>query len=277
MNNFIFFGTDDFSIEVLNTLLEKGFKPHSCITQPDRPKGRNLVLTAPEIKLFCHKNNILVLQPEILNLDTIPVADYFVVASYGRIIPKEIVELPRLGTLNIHPSLLPKQRGASPIEAVILNNEKETGVTIMLMDEKMDHGPIIKQKKVSFETWPNKMAIRKQMAKIGGEMLVEIIPKMISGEMKTIKQNHDEATFTKMLKKADGKINLEDDPEKNYLKYIALNPWPGTFFFIKKDGRDMRVKIKEAVLENNEFLIKKVIPEGKSEMTFKSFENGYLK
>jgi methionyl-tRNA formyltransferase len=285
MNNFIFYGSDDFSIEVLKVLLENNFKPDFCITQPDRPKGRKLVMTPPPIKKFCEENDIKVLQPEILNKDTVPETSFAVVASYGKIISKEIVELPKLGTLNVHPSLLPKYRGASPIETTILNDDKKTGVTIMLMDEKMDHGPIISQKEVIFETWPDKQIIRDQLAKTGGEMVSDIIPQMIEDNLGLIEQEHDKATYTKMIKKADGEINLEDSAEKNYLKFIALNPWPGTFYFIypersrvvEKDSKQIRIKITEAVLENNEFIIKKVIPEGKSEMTFESFENGYLK
>jgi methionyl-tRNA formyltransferase len=272
MNNFIFFGSDDFFLKVL---IENNIRPQFVITQPDRPKGRNLQLTPPPIKTFCIENNIDVLQFEKLNPKEIPTVDFFIVASYGKIISKEILDLPKFGTLNVHPSLLPKYRGASPIETAILNDDKNTGVTIMLMDEKMDHGPILMQKTVSFSEWPKKDLIYKQLANIGGQMLVEIIPNFINENLNPIEQNHNEATFTKLIKKEDGEILESDSDEKKWLKFIAYNPWPGTFFFINKKGKQIRVKISEAIFENDKFMIKNVIPEGKNEMDYKSFENGY--
>jgi len=313
MNNFIFFGTDNFSIEVLKVLLENNIRPNFVITQPDRPKGRNLVLTPPEIKVFCEKENIKVLQPEKLSSSVIPTPtsviptptsvipaptsviptptsvipakagiqafDFFIVASFGKIIPQEILDIPKLGSLNVHPSLLPKYRGASPIETVILEDNKNTGVTIILMDEKMDHGPILLQKEIDFREWKSKKEVRDLLAKTGGNMLVEILPEFLSkkGKVKSEKQKHEEATFTKMIKKSDGEIHETDFELKKYLKFIAYTPWPGAFFFVNKNGKNIRVKITDAIFENDHFVIKKVIPEGKSEMTFESFENGYLK
>ena len=275
MNKFIFFGTDDFSIEVLKILLQKGYKPDFCITQPDRPKGRNLVMTPPDIKVFCEKENIEVLQFEKLEASEIPEVDFYVVASYGKIIPKEVVDKPRLGALNVHPSLLPKYRGASPIETAILNDDKNTGVTIMMMDEKMDHGPIISQKEVNFDSWPTKVEVRDKLAKIGGEMLTEVVKDLEN--INTTEQDHTKATFTKMLKKSDGEIIGSDLEKTKWLKFVALNPWPGTFFFTTKKDLKIRVKITDAEFDGEKFQIKKVIPEGKKEMDWESFENGYLK
>jgi methionyl-tRNA formyltransferase len=287
MNNFTFFGTDEFSIEVLKVLISNGFKPAYCITQPDRPKGRDLKLTPPDIKVFCEEEGIEVLQFEKLDKEEIlkQVQDdnisFHIVASYGKIIPKDVVEMPRLGTLNVHPSLLPKYRGASPIETAILRDDKNTGVTIMLMDEKMDHGPIVEQESVSFDEWPTKVEMRDQLAKIGGEMLTHIIPQLLDGKMKTIEQDHDKATFTKMIQKSDGLLEGIENSEsklgrKEYLKYLAYNPWPGTFFFIDKKGSRIRVKITKASFKDGEFKIERVIPEGKKEMDWESFRNGYL-
>ena len=273
--NFIFFGTDDFSIEVLKVLLDNGFKPDYCITQPDKPKGRKLVITPPPIKSFCEENNIKVLQFEKLSAKEIPEVDFYVVASYGKIIPKEVVEKPKLGALNVHPSLLPKYRGASPIETAILEDNKNTGVTIMMMDEKMDHGPLLAQKEVEFEEWPMKETTRDELAKIGGAMLCEIIPNIEN--VQEIPQDHKEATFTKMIKKTDGEILDTDFDKTKWLKFVALNPWPGTFFFIDKAGSKIRVKITDAKFDGEKFEILKVIPEGKKEMSFEDFKRGYLK
>lgn len=280
MNKFIFFGTDDFSIEVLKVLIENGYRPEYCITQPDRPKGRNLVLTPPDIKIFCEKENIKVLQFEKLNPEEIPETDFYIVASYGKIISKEVLDKPKLGALNVHPSLLPKYRGATPIESAILNDDKNTGVTIILMDEKMDHGPIVSQKEINFEKWPSKIEARNKLAKIGGELLLEAIKNI--NNLKTKEQDHSKATFTKMTKKPDGEI-LESDSEKTkWLKFIAYNPWPGVFFFIypeqsREADKNIRVKITDAKFDGENFEILKVIPEGKKEMSFESFKNGYLK
>lgn len=272
MYKFIFFGSDDFSIEVLKILLENKFKPEYCITQPDKPKGRKLVMTPPPIKTFCEENNIEVLQFEKLDTDEIPEVDFYVVASYGKIIPKEVVEKPKFGALNVHPSLLPKYRGASPIETAILNDDKNTGVTIMFMDEKMDHGPIISQKEVSFNEWPSKIEARNKLAKIGGELLAKEIENI--KVLKSAEQNHNKATYTKMLKKSDGEILETDSDKTKWLKFVAYNPWPGTFFFTDKG---MRVKITDAKFEDNKFEILKVIPEGKKEMDYESFKNGFLR
>lgn len=282
--DFIFFGSDEFSIEVLETLIVGGFNSIACITQPDKPQGRNLKLTPPKIKTFCEEKEIPVLQPENLDSNFVEKlkelnADYFVVASYGKIISKEIITLPPFGALNVHPSILPKYRGASPIETAILNNDKEIGVAIMLMDEKMDHGPVFEITKKAFEEWSNKEEVFKTMAHIGGEMLCEIIPKWINEEIQPKEQNHKEATFTKMIKKTDGEIDISiqssDVSRQNYLKFIAYNPWPGTFFFIEKNNKKIRVKITEADFVDGKFVIKKVIPEGKKEMDWESFKNGY--
>lgn len=277
MNNFIFFGTDDFSIEVLKVLLENNFKPAYCVTQPDRPKGRNLVLTPPDIKIFCEKEGIEVLQFEKLEAKEIPEVDFYVVASYGKIIPKEVVEKPKFGALNVHPSLLPKYRGASPIETSILNDDKKAGVTIMLMDEKMDHGPILLQKEIDFREYKNKKETRDFLAKVGGEMLTKVIPDFLEGKIKPEEQNHADATFTKMIKKEDGEIKETDFELKKWLKFVAYNPWPGTFFFVNKKNKQIRVKITDATYEEEKFKILKVIPEGRKEMDYESFKNGFLR
>lgn len=274
MSNFVFFGSDDVSIEVLKALLAKDLKPDFCITQPDKRAGRNMELTPPPIKNFCTENNIKVLQPDTLNNFQIDGDfDFFVVASYGKIIPKEILDIPKKGVLNVHPSLLPKYRGATPIESVILNDDKETGVTIMLMDEKMDHGAIIAVEKYTFDSWPSKAQAREILSKIGGKLLVEIIPNWLEGKIKPIEQNHNEATYTKLIQKSDGEILNSDSERQKYLKYLAYTPWPGVFFFTDKKTR---IKITQARFEEGKFIIEKVIPEGKKEMDWQSFQNGYL-
>ncbi len=287
--NFAFFGSDEFSIIVLQQLLTTGLVPSLCITQPDKPKGRKLVLTPTPLKEFCLAHDIPVITPEVLDKDEIiapksaqggEVAyDFFVVASYGKIIKQNILDIPTHGCLNVHPSLLPLLRGASPIETAILNDMKKTGVTIMLMDALMDHGPILMQMPHTFTEWPNtKKEVHDTLATLGGNMLAETIPKFMNSEIEAIQQDHTQATFTKMIHKEDGRISLEDTDYTTYLKYLALTPWPGLFFFIEKQNRQIRVKIESAHFDTNlGFVIDSVVPEGKSTMSFESFRNGYLK
>ena len=149
---FVFFGTPELSVEILEHLKENGFIPSLIVTNPDRPQGRKMILTPPPVKLWAQKNEIKFLQPEKLDsVFNLQLATYnpqlFIVVAYGKILPKKVLEIPEKGTLNIHYSLLPKYRGASPIESAILNDDKDTGVSIMLMDERMDHGPVVAQQR----------------------------------------------------------------------------------------------------------------------------------
>lgn len=281
MYNFAFFGSDEFSIIVLEQLIKNGFIPSLCVTQPDKPKGRKLVLTPTPIKEFCILNNIKVITPEKLTtaaFSEFESFDFFVVASYGKIISQKVLDLPKNGCLNVHPSLLPQYRGASPIETAIVNDTKNTGVTIMLMDALMDHGPLLMQKEFSFSNWPTiKKEVHDTLAELGGQMLSEVIPRYLNKEILPVTQDHTQATFTKMVAKNDGQISLEDTDYKTYLKYLAYTPWPGLFFFIEKQNKQIRIKIESAHFDTQlGFVIDTVIPEGKNSMNFESFKNGYL-
>lgn len=274
--DFVFFGTDKFSVIVLNELAKKSLFPSLIVTSPDKPAGRGQKMQSSAVKKWAEENKIKFLQPEKLEIDFIRRLktkkwDLFTLASYGKIIPQEVLDIPTHGTLNVHPSLLPLYRGASPIESAILENDKKTGVSIMLMDKKMDHGPIINQRSVTFEKWPKKEVVEEKLAEIGGILLAESMSSWILGDLKEKAQNHKEATFTKKITKTDGLIDLFGDPLKNFLKVQALSPWPGTYFFVEKNGRKIRVKITEADFVDNKFIIKKVIPEGKKEMDYKNF------
>ena len=209
--NIAFFGSDEFSIKVLEELEKVNIIPNLIVTVPDKPKRRKLILTPPLTKVWAEKKNIKVIQPEKLTVDVFKENyDLFLVASYGLIIPKPILELPKYKSLNVHPSLLPLLRGASPIETAILNDMKETGVTIIKMDEKMDHGPILDQELVTFNEWPKKELVRDKLATIGGQLLGRVIPMWVNNEIEEQEQDHDLATFTKKIKKEDGLLNLDN-------------------------------------------------------------------
>lgn len=274
--NFAFFGTDNFSTTILDELENAGFLPKLIVTAPDRKQGRGLILTPPPVKIWAEEKNIDFIQPEKLDevfIDKLKISnwDLFVVASYGKIISKEILDIPKKGTLNVHPSLLPKYRGASPIESQILNDEQEIGVTIMLMDEQMDHGDILDQ--VGYDTEHNEHRtapeLTLELARRGGVLLAKIIPDWIDGKIESKPQDHSKATFTKKIKKEDGEIKLDEDDFKNYLKYLAYQPWPGVFFFAKnKDGKEIRVKVVDAEFAEGEFRVIKVIPESGHEIPY---------
>ncbi|MFA5095296.1 MAG: methionyl-tRNA formyltransferase [Candidatus Paceibacterota bacterium] len=303
--NFVFWGTPDVASETLEILKENGFMPSLIITSPDKPQGRKMVITPPPVKVWAIENKISYLQPEILSGKdstfigslSVPTGtalplgssacetpakskslpDLFLVVAYGKIIPEDILNIPKLGSINIHYSLLPKYRGASPVESAILNGDTETGISIQKMEYKMDTGPIIAQEKV--EIGPDEKApeLRKRLIKIGGELLVKTLPDFIDGKTKLIPQSENEATYCKKIKKEDGLVDLEAlPPSELYNKFRAYATWPRTFFFkparnashSDAGGNGKRIIITDAKLENGEFKILKIIPEGGKETKY---------
>jgi len=267
-----YFGTNEYSTIILDALKKDGLEPTVIITTPDRPQGRKLQLTPSPVKVWADENGIQTLQPEKLDADFRAELqeisdewDVFVVAFYGLLLPGKVLEIPKHQTLNVHPSLLPLYRGPAPVEQTMLEDAKDTGVTIIRMDKGMDSGPIVDQKFVSFKKWPDKPEVFEKLATVGGDLLVKVIPEWIKGNIDEQEQDHDGATVTKKIEKKNGELNLGDDPYLNFLKYKAYKPWPGTFFF--KDG--MRMKITEAEFSDGKFIVKRVIPEGKKEVEYK--------
>lgn len=275
MYNFAFFGTSRFAVIVLEDLKTKfGIIPSLLITQPDKPVGRKQIITPPETKVWAEANGVDVLQPNTLKDEDVKNIlknfDFFVVASYGKIIPEEILNIPSKGAINIHPSLLPKYRGASPIQNQILNGEKEVGTTIMLMDSEVDHGPILGQKIIDTSSLLPYEELEEILAHESAELFENLLPKYLTGEIKPIDQDHSKATFTEIISKEDGKIKLDVEDLVNYRKYLAFHSWPKVYFFKEIDGTKKRNIITEAEFENGKFKIKKIIPEGKNEMTYHS-------
>ncbi len=279
---FAFFGTSEFAVIVLEELKSKyQIEPTLIVTTPDQPRGRKLILSPSPVKEWAIKNNILVLQPEKLRDSNFLKElghddwDVFVVAAYGKIIPKVILDMPRRGALNIHPSLLPKYRGPSPLQFQILDDEKNIGVSIIKMDEKVDHGPIVIQEKAPLTDLPHSYKkLESELAELAAKLLAGVLRPWIAGEIQTKDQDEVGVTYTRLIEKEDGLIKLEDDPRQNYLKYLAYERWPGTYFFQEKGGKSVRLLIKEAHLQDGRFLIKRVVPEGKKEMDYNLFLNG---
>lgn len=280
-----FWGTSEFSVIILDELAAHGVLPALVITAPQKPKGRKLELTPSLASAWAKEHNIPVLEPtEIKSEDFANTLgkewDLFIVASYGKIIPRKILDTPKHGTLNVHPSLLPKLRGASPLQGSILEeipvySTHETGVSIMLIDEQVDHGPLVAQEKISLQNWPPKESeLERTLGKLGAHLLIKIIPEWVNGSITPAPQDHDKATFTKKVTKESGHIDLSDNPERIYRKVRAYDVWPRAYFTTERNGKQIRVVVTDAKIENNIFVPLRVIPEGKKEMSYDDFLRG---
>lgn len=266
--DFVFFGTPEFSVIVLEELKKEGFLPSLAITAPDKAVGRKHIVTPPAVKLWADEHNIECWQPnhprEIIEGLASRGAELFIVASYGYILSQEILDIPQHGTLNVHTSLLPKYRGASPIESALLNNDPVTGSTIMQMTLGMDEGPIITQSIVEIEPDMTKPDLFHILAHDGGKLLTSILSDYVTGKCTAIPQNNAEASYSHKITKTDGDITNDGD-QTRWNKYRAYYGWPGVFFF--EDGK--RIKVTKARFENEKFIIERIIPEGKNEMEYK--------
>jgi methionyl-tRNA formyltransferase len=263
--SFIFFGTSHFSVLVLDELKKAGFLPKLIVTVPDKPKGRKLVMTAPETKVWAKGENVECIQPEKLkDLEIKEDFDVGIVASYGKIIPQNVLDIPKMGMLNVHPSLLPKLRGASPIQSAILT-ETETGVTIMKVDAEMDHGQIVAQEKVDIPDWPPYASdLENILGKAGGKLLADILPDYLAHNIALTEQDHEHATYTKKIEKEDGLLDLDSNAEENLRKIRAYHVWPTAYFF--KDEK--RIIVKKAHIADGKLTIDRIIPEGKTERDY---------
>lgn len=296
----LFMGTPFFGAEIL-----KGFssfyKPSLVITSLDKPKGRKQEIIPSPVKKTAQDLGIPVFQTEsnseILSKLKEISPDLLISASCGQILSKEILDLPRLGCLNVHPSLLPKYRGCSPIQTAILKGDKKTGVTIFLMAEKIDQGKIIAQKEIEVSAQDDYPSLEKKLAHAGSDLLAETIPKWIKGEIKPREQPEEESSYASKIKKEDGKIDWSEKAEKIERKIRAFRSWPGSFTFWNKKNKKIRLKILSSEVEekkagsvpgqaseegrdlavqcqNKSLIIKKVQPEGKPAMNSSDFLKG---
>lgn len=289
---FAFFGSSRFSVIVLDELERAGLLPAFVVTTPDKPQGRKMVMTPTPVKAWALARKIPVHDPAKLDENFVDVlkkyaagaanpVPVFVVASYGKIIPQTVLDIPKKGTLNIHPSLLPRYRGASPLQSAMLDDTKDTGVTIMQIDADMDHGPIVAQDKVQVNEWPTYEDFETLMATRGAQLLVHVLPDYMSGALKAVPQDHSAATFTKKITKEDGLVDLAGEQYAVFRKIQAFHEWPQAYFFIEHNSKKLRVKITSATWQAAKdgipakLVIQKVIPEGGKEMPFEDFKRGY--
>lgn len=244
----IFMGTPDFSVPTLDAIKKDGNEIVLVVTQPDKKKGRKGILTPPPVKEWAVKNNISIFQPvklrEKQNIEELEKyeADVIVVAAFGQILPKEVLDMPKYGCINVHASLLPKYRGASPIQWAILNGDDETGVTTMQMDIGLDDGDILLQKKVPISSEDTGGSLFDKLSKVGADLLVETLHRIEKNDIVRIPQDDEKATHVGLIKKDFGILSFDEENKYILNKIRALNPWPSAFTFYK----DKMVKIWKA-------------------------------
>ncbi len=296
--NVVFMGTPDFAVPVLEMLIEKT-NVVMVVTQPDKMVGRKKELVYSPVKKVAMEHKIPVFQPirirkdyeELKKLDI----DLIVTCAYGQIIPKEVLNMPKKGCVNVHASILPKYRGAAPIQWAIMNGDKKTGVTIMYMDEGMDTGDIIKISEIPINDDDNVGTMHEKLAILGRDTLASVLDNLFNGIVIGIKQT-DDYTLAPMIKREDERINFKDTGENIINKIRALNPWPLANIVI--DGREIKVITAEftskkganagRIMEVSKdslgigckdgiIYLKKIKPNGKKEMDISSFVNGIKK
>lgn len=295
----VFMGTPDFAVGSLKALLDAGHTVVGVFTQPDKPQGRKMLLTAPPVKKFALENGLEVFQPSSVKTDEAYELlkslspDVLAVVAYGKILPKRILDIPKFGCVNVHASLLPKYRGASPIQWSIYCGDKVTGVTTQLMDEGMDTGDILLDDKVDITDADNFETLHDKLAISGAKLLVETLACLENGTAKPRKQPEDGASYAPIIKKEMGAVDFTKSASEIDCLIRAFTPWPSAFFFIE----GLRIKIlgasvseasdavpgtvintktglKIACGENTSILITDIQPEGKGAMTAKAYLNG---
>ncbi|NQU83711.1 MAG: methionyl-tRNA formyltransferase [Parcubacteria group bacterium] len=299
----IFIGTPDFGIPSLRKLADDSrFEVAAVITGLDKKIGRKYIITPSPIKIEAQKLNLLVLQPQKISKIKKEIADLnpdiIVTVAYGQIIPEEILTIPKFGSINIHGSLLPKYRGSACVQSPILNGDKKSGVTIMLMDKNIDTGPILNKAEVILADDETYASLHKKLSILGAEILIPTLMNYINGKIKPQKQANSQASYTKQLKKQDGHINWNKEAKEIERFIRAMNPWPGAFSYFNDNLmlkifetslvllNNNKYKIGELFLYNNQLaikclkdtlIIKKLQIQGKKEISSDSFILGHKK
>ncbi len=269
---FAYFGTPKVASDTLAILIERGFSPALIITSPDAPRGRGLELTPSETKMLALDRGLTVSTPLSLDAETVAAirehgCEYAVVVAYGKIFPQELIDAFPLGVLNVHYSLLPKYRGATPLEGALLAGEKETGVTVQKMVKELDAGDIIAQAATPIALSDTARELRPRLIALGANLLADTLPAFERGDITPIAQDASKATRSRKLSKEDGLLSLDAPAEANWNKYRAYADSIGTYFF----AQGKRIKIVVAHFTNGKFVIERVVPEGKREMNYGDF------
>jgi methionyl-tRNA formyltransferase len=268
-NKFAYFGTPYVARDTLAVLLSRGYRPEVVITSPDAPRGRGLTLTPSETRVLAEEHGIPVLAPAELTPAVLEEIKKYecragICVAYGKILPQTLIDAFPQGILNIHYSLLPKYRGASPVEGALLHGDTVTGVAIQKMVWELDAGDILAKKEVAIGPAETTRELRPRLVAIGAELLADVLPAFFAGTAEFTPQDASAATHPGKIEKAEGELDLAGDQELNWNKYRAYAESPGTYFF--KDGK--RVKIKTAQFKNGQFTPLTIVPEGKGEMKY---------
>lgn len=235
----VFMGTPSFSVPFLDAIIKSRREVALVITQPDKPKGRGQKLMPPPVKEFAMSLNIPVLQPEKLSEASVAEAirglnpEFIVVVAYGKIIPSQILKIPVKGCINVHASILPEYRGASPIQWAVINGRTHSGVTTMLMDETLDTGDILLQETVEIDRTDTAGSLGVTLSETGPRLLIKTLDGLERGGIIPIPQSHDKASYASLIKKEDGIINWKESSEHIYNKIRGFDPWPGVYTFYK--------------------------------------------
>lgn len=295
----IFMGTPEFSVNVLNSLI-RNTNVIAVVTKPDKLVGRKQVLTESAVKKVALENNIKVIQPtKIRNeyqsiIDLNP--DVIITCAYGQFLPKEILDYPKYGCINVHASLLPKLRGGAPIHKAIIDGYTTTGITIMYMGLKMDNGDIISQKSIEIEENDNVGMLHDKLSLLGAELLMETLPNIISGQIDRIVQNEEEVTFGYNISREDEHIDFNKTKIEVYNQIRGLNPWPvayavldneelkiyeaiiGEDIFQEKSNGEIVKLYKDGIgikVSDGEIILRTIKPSGKRKMSVKDYFNGF--
>lgn len=297
--NVIFMGTPEFSVNILNSLLSNT-NVIAVVTKPDKLVGRKQELTESAVKKVALENKIKVIQPTKIReeyksiIDLNP--DIIITCAYGQFLPKEILDYPKYGCINVHSSLLPKLRGGAPIHKAIIDGYTTTGITIMYMGAKMDNGDIISQKSIEIEKTDNVATLHDKLSLLGAELLMETLPSIISGQANRIVQNEEEVTFAYNITREDEHIDFTKTKIEVFNQIRGLNPWPVAYATLD----DEEIKIFEVIIGENiyneqsngeivklykdgigikvsdgEIILKTIKPSGKKKMSVKDYMNGY--
>ncbi len=258
----VFMGTPDFAVPSLANLIEKGHEVRAVVTQPDRPKGRGRKLCPSPVKKYAIKKGVDVYQP--VKVKTSEFRDMIkgfnpeaiVVAAYGRILTEGVLEIPKHGCINVHASLLPKYRGAAPINMAIINGECITGVTTMLMDKGMDTGDIFQKKEVKITNSMTAGQLHDILSTLGAKLVCETLQGIEDGSLKPVRQCNDEATYAPMMTRETGKIDWNKMPEDIHNLVRGTNPWPAAYTFYKNE----RMKVWKAEVCTDIVILKDVFP-----------------
>jgi methionyl-tRNA formyltransferase len=298
--NLVFCGTPQFAVPTLEKLVEAGFKVRLVLTQPDRPKGRGLGLVASPVKQTTQRLGLPIYQPEKIKqneelraklYEIAPAA--IIIVGYGRIIPKWMLELPKHGNINLHASLLPKYRGAAPIQWAIANGESVTGVTTMRIDEGLDTGDILLQKELAILDEDTAETVAPRLAAIGADLMIETLQSLAESTISPVPQKNDEATLAPILKKEEGRIDFSRDAQEIYNRLRGFQPWPGAFTIFR--GKALNItgakpsaeKVPQAQLlvkdekifagcgNSTALELLEVQPEGKKRISARDFVHGY--